>query len=79
MGPPVERWRKYSIGTVARQACFATDPLYLARAAIDPVAGTAVWLDEADFAPGVLYELQTEDKQVPSSVPEAGSAAVVVS
>ena len=36
------------------------DPVYFARVVIDPVAGTVVWPNEADFAPEALYELQAE-------------------
>jgi hypothetical protein len=41
------------------------DPDYFARAALDPIAGTVVWPNEADFAPEALYELDavTESDQ----------------
>jgi hypothetical protein len=33
------------------------DPAYFARVALDPVCGTVVWPNGADFAPEALYEL----------------------
>ena len=36
------------------------DPEYFARVSIDPVLGTVVWPNEADFAPEALYELPDE-------------------
>lgn len=36
------------------------DPTYFSRVALDAVAGTVVWPNEADFAPEALYELDTE-------------------
>lgn len=33
------------------------DPAYFARAELDPVCGTVVWPNGADFAPEALYEL----------------------
>ena len=36
------------------------DPAYFARMTLDPVAGTVVWPNEADFAPEALHELETE-------------------
>lgn len=36
------------------------DPAYFARAVVDPVGGTVVWPNEADFAPEALYELEAE-------------------
>lgn len=33
------------------------DPQYFARASLDPVCGTVVWPNGADFAPEALYEL----------------------
>ena len=38
------------------------DPVYFARVVIDPVAGTVVWPNEADFAPEALYELEAEEE-----------------
>ena len=38
------------------------DPIYFARVVIDPVAGTVVWPNEADFAPEALYELEAEEE-----------------
>jgi hypothetical protein len=37
------------------------DPSYFARMVLDPVAGTVVWPNEADFAPEALYELEPEE------------------
>ena len=34
------------------------DPAYFARVVLDPVAGTVVWPNEADFAPEALHELE---------------------
>ena len=36
------------------------DPAYFARGTLDPVAGTVVWPNEADFAPEALHELEAE-------------------
>lgn len=36
------------------------DPSYFARVVLDPVLGTVVWPNEADFAPEALYELPNE-------------------
>jgi hypothetical protein len=33
------------------------DPAYFAQAALDPVCGTVVWPNGADFAPEALHEL----------------------
>jgi len=41
------------------------DPAYFARAVVDPVIGTVVWPNEADFAPESLYELPTENMPLP--------------
>ncbi len=38
------------------------DPAYFARVVVDPVAGTVVWPNEADFAPEALYELEAEEE-----------------
>jgi len=46
------------------------DPAYFARVVVDPVGGTVVWPNEADFAPEALYELEPE--------PEAVVAAALV-
>jgi hypothetical protein len=37
------------------------DPAYFARVTIDPVGGTVVWPNGADFAPEALYNLEAED------------------
>lgn len=54
------------------------DPECFARVALDPIAGTVVWPNEADFAPEALYELEVEeepeDEQAePHWIPELGS------
>ena len=36
------------------------DPTYFVRVVVDPVGGTVVWPNGADFAPEALYELPTE-------------------
>jgi len=38
------------------------DPSYFARMVLDPVAGTVVWPNEADFAPEALYALEPEEE-----------------
>ena len=37
------------------------DPAYFALARLDPVCGTVVWPNGADFAPEALYELAPQD------------------
>jgi hypothetical protein len=37
------------------------DPEYFAKVAVDPVCGTVVWPNGADFAPEALYELPAEE------------------
>jgi hypothetical protein len=49
------------------------DPSYFARVVIDPVAGTVVWPNEADFAPEALYELEAEEDPVGEPVAATGS------
>lgn len=34
------------------------DPQYFSTATLDPVCGTVIWPNGADFAPEALYELQ---------------------
>ena len=36
------------------------DPAYFARVVLDPVLGTVIWPNEADFAPEALHELPNE-------------------
>jgi len=38
------------------------EPAYFGRVAVDPVAGTVVWPNGADFAPEALYELPAEEE-----------------
>ena len=44
------------------------DPAYFRRVLLDPVAGTVVWPNGADFAPEALHDLPAED------TPTGGSA-----
>jgi len=37
------------------------DSRYFARVVVDPVCGTVVWPNGADFAPEALYELPNEE------------------
>lgn len=37
------------------------DPAYFRRVLLDPVAGTVVWPNGADFAPEALHDLPAED------------------
>lgn len=39
------------------------DPAYFARVVVDPVCGTVVWPNGADFAPEALYDLPDQDAQ----------------
>jgi hypothetical protein len=52
--------RVVDVGPLLAGAVFEPlkDPQYLARAVLDPVCGTVVWPDGADFAPEALYELR---------------------
>jgi len=54
------------------------DLAYFARVVIDPVAGTVVWPNEADFAPEALYELQAEKEPTLSDVSEPDSVVAVM-
>ena len=38
------------------------EPTYFARALLDPVCGTVVWPNGADFAPEALHELTAVDE-----------------
>jgi len=50
------------------------DPAYFARVVVDPVLGTVVWPNEADFAPEALYELPAEEESVVSDKSEPVTA-----
>lgn len=39
------------------------EPAYFARVVVDPVCGTVVWPNGADFAPEALYELPNEESE----------------
>lgn len=39
------------------------DPEYFARVVLDPVCGTVVWPNGADFAPEALYDLPNEEAE----------------
>jgi hypothetical protein len=47
------------------------EPSYFARAALDPVCGTVVWPNGADFAPEALHALPREG--LVSAAPETSS------
>ena len=53
------------------------DPHYFARVSIDPVAGTVVWPNEADFAPEALYDLPDEKETAISDTVDPGSVSDV--
>ena len=38
------------------------DPAYFARVAVDPVCGTVIWPNGADFAPEALHELAPQQE-----------------
>jgi hypothetical protein len=38
------------------------DPTYFARVVVDPVCGTVVWPNGADFAPEALHELAAAEE-----------------
>ena len=46
------------------------DPDYFARVVVDPVLGTVVWPNEADFAPEALYDLPAEEEPVAPDRPQ---------
>jgi hypothetical protein len=38
------------------------DPTYFAQVSLDPICGTVVWPNGADFAPEALHELQAVEE-----------------
>jgi len=50
------------------------DPSYFAQVDLDPVCGTVVWPNGADFAPEALHELAAVDEPRPSEAELRGSA-----
>ncbi len=53
------------------------DPAYFAQVTLDPVAGTVVWPNEADFAPEALYELNEEKEPMRIDIHQPDSTAFV--
>jgi len=51
-------------------------PEYFARVVVDPVLGTVVWPNEADFAPEALYELPAEEEAVVPNSPEPAAVTI---
>ncbi len=54
------------------------DPAYFARVVIDPVGGTVVWPNGADFAPEALHELPAEEESTTSDLAGTDSKAVAL-
>ena len=52
------------------------DAAYFARVVVDPVGGTVVWPNGADFAPEALHELPTEEESTVSDLTGNDSRAV---
>lgn len=50
------------------------DPTYFARVVVDPVLGTVIWPNEADFAPEALYELPDEEEAAITPAVQESSA-----
>lgn len=51
------------------------DPVYFAHVVLDPVLGTVVWPNEADFAPEALYELPDESSEASKAAMMTGEEA----
>ena len=49
------------------------DPEYFARVVVDPIGGTVVWPNEADFAPEALHQMESEDNRPADSPSEIAS------
>ena len=49
------------------------DPAYFARVVVDPVGGTVVWPNGADFAPEALHALPSEEEPMTSDTPGTDS------
>jgi hypothetical protein len=43
------------------------DPAYFASMTLDPICGTVVWPNGADFAPEALHELEAEATSEPAA------------
>jgi hypothetical protein len=42
------------------------DPGYFSQVKLDPVSGTVIWPNGADFAPEALHELEPQEKRAAS-------------
>ena len=53
------------------------DPAYFSRMTVDPIAGTVVWPNGADFAPEALYDLPTEDEPSTPDTSDSGPKVAI--
>jgi hypothetical protein len=53
------------------------DPAYFARVTVDPVGGTVVWPNVADFAPETLHDLPAEDEPLTSDTSDSGPKVAI--